>query len=513
MPKKRTSMSKIHDVLRLKFEAHLSNRHVAACLQLSCATITDILSRFRATQLPWPLPPDLTELQLEARLFPGRHTSLSRRDPDFALVHQELKRKGMTKLLLWQEYREAAPETAYGYTQFCHHYAGWVKRQKRSMRQLHTAGEKLFIDFCGPTIPIVNPDSGECRAAQIFVATLGASNFTYVEACESQNQESWLMAHANAFEFLGGVPHLLVPDNLKSAVSKADRYEPTINANYLKLARHYNTAVMPARPYKPKDKAKAENAVLIVERWILMRLRHQVFHTLASVNVAIRELLHELNQRPFREMHGCRQSLFDELDKPALRPLPAYRYEYVEVHQAKVGPDYHVLYRRHAYSVPHVHVGERVSLEASARMVRIYLRGQLIAQHVRSQRESGFTTLAEHMPLAHQKQKWTPQRLLGWGESIGPGTRQVVEWQLNHRAHPEQAYRSCLGLLNLARHYTDSRLEAACQHALTLGQPHRQFIHNLLKHHREGGAVGAESQPEESLEFSHTNLRGAGYYH
>jgi len=377
------------------------------------------------------------------------------------------------------------------------------------MRQLHIAGEKLFIDYCGPTVHIINPDTGEFRKAQIFVATMGASNFTYVEACESQKQESWLKAHVNAFEFLGGVPNLLVPDNLKSSTTKADRYEPILNENYLKLARHYNTAIMPARPYKPKDKAKAENAVLIVERWILMRIRKQTFYTLASLNQVLKELLHDLNNRSLRLQPGSRQSLFEKLDKPALKPLPALPYEYADHYQAKVGIDYHILYKKHAYSVPHIYVGERVELEASERLVRIYLKGECIAQHPRSHKEGGFTTITEHMPISHQKQRWSPERLMGWGGSIGSGTRTLVEHLLNSKPHPEQAYRACLGLLSLERKYTAIRLECACQKALLLERPNRATVANLLKNSLENQQEELELQTEP---LQHTNIRGGNYY-
>lgn len=509
MPKKRTPMSKINDVLRLKFEGKLSNRDVSQCLKIGAATVSDILGRFRNAKLPWPLPIDINESALEARLYPGKLSTHNKTPPDFALIHQELKRKGMTKLLLWQEYQAEYPETAYAYTQFCAHYQTWKKKLKRSMRQRHLAGDKLFIDYCGPTVPIVNPDTGEIRNAQIFVATFGASNYTYIEASENQKQESWLMAHVNAFEFFGGVPNLLVPDNLRSAVTKADRYEPTLNENYLKLARHYHTAVMPARPYKPKDKAKAENAVLIVERWILMRIRHQVFYTLASLNLELKRLLVELNQRAFRQLPGTRQSQFEQLDKPALNPLPSHRYEYVDHHHAKVGIDYHVLYKKHAYSVPHRYTGERIDIEASSRFIRIYFKGSCIAQHPRSAVEWGFTTIPAHMPVSHQKQLWSPQRLLDWGNNIGAATRAVVAHQLDSKPHPEQAYRACLGLLNLARKYTDERLEKACQSALLLERPSRMTVKNLLENKREDLSL---EPVQESEPLNHDNIRGAGYY-
>ncbi len=268
--------------------------------------------------------------------------------PDFGLCYQELKRKGMTKRLLWEEYHIEYQDRAYRYTQFCEHYTRWFKKQKRSMRQQHIAGDKLFIDYCGSTVPIVNPDTGEVRTAQIFVATLGSSNYTYVEASPSQGLEYWLQAHANAFEHFGGVLHLLVPDNLKSAVTKADRYEPVLNDSYRKLANHYRTAVMLARPYKPKDKAKAENTVLIIDRWILMRVRHQTIHTLAAPNLAIRDLMHDLNNREMRQVGASRKELFDKLDQPALKALPIQPYIYTETKRAKVGPDYHIQYKKGA---------------------------------------------------------------------------------------------------------------------------------------------------------------------
>ncbi|TKB50303.1 IS21 family transposase [Ferrimonas sediminicola] len=501
-------MKQIKEVLRLKYCAGLSNRDIARCLKIGASTVSELLTRCKSAGLGWPLDDGITDTQLSSRLYPQSLPSRGKRPLDFPTMHRELKRPAMTKLLLWQEYYQDEPESAYHYSQFCELYGRWINRQKRSMRQHHRAGEKLFIDFCGPTVPIVNPETGETYPAQIFVATLGASNYTYVEACRSQNSESWLMAHCNAFEFFGGVPQILVPDNLKAAVTKADRYEPVLNQNYARLARHYNTVVIPARPYKPKDKAKAENAVLIVERWILMRLRNQLFHSLGALNQALKQLLAELSDRPQRILSGSRRELFDHLDKPALLPLPSYRYEYVDSRRAKVGPDYHILYQKHAYSVPHALVGEPIELEASARLVRLYHRGQLIAQHPRSHKPGGFSTVDEHMPQSHQSQRWSPERLLGWGANIGPGTREVVAQLLRARHHPEQAYRSCLGLLNLSRQYSNAGLENACQKALLLERPQLKTVRNLLK--RPGEVQG--ELPLDNEPPAHTNLRGPGYF-
>jgi transposase len=267
---------------------------------------------------------------------------------------------------------------------------------------------------------------------------------------------------------------------------------------------------MPARPHKPKDKAKAENAVLLVERWIMMRLRHQTFHTFKELNLAIRELMNDLNQRKMKQYGASRKTLFDKLDKPALKPLPKQRYQYTETKRAKVGPDYHIEYRRHYYSVPHQLVGHHVELEASNRLVQIYHQGNLVAQHPRSQRERGNSTQPEHMPSNHQHQKWSPGRLLNWGANIGPATREVVNKMLNSKPHPEQSYRSCLGLLNLSKVHSESRLEQACKDALMLTKPNYTFINNLLKNNREG-QLSKDNTSTPNL--VHSNVRGPNCYH
>ena len=510
MPRKRTEMRKVKDVLRLKFEVGLSHRDVGKCLSLGPATVSEVLSRFKASDLSWPLPDGLSDIQLEGKLYTSSVAKRNKRLPDFTKMKQELKRKGMTKLLLWQEYCQDDTATAYGYTQYCEHYQLWLKKQKRSMRQHHIAGDKLFIDYCGPTIPIISPDTGEIRYnAQIFVATLGATNYTYVEAGRSQKQEDWIMAHVRAFNYIGGVPRLLVPDNLKSAVIKAHPYSPTLNENYAKMARHYGTAIMPARPYKPKDKAKAENAVLIVERWILMRLRHYMFYTLSDLNVKIKGMMEELNNRQQRMYPGSRKQQFELLDKPALASLPTYPYEYIDSKRAKVSPDYHVLYEKHAYSVPNGLVGDTVTIEASTNIVCIYHHNQLVAQHTRTHKDGGFTTIKEHMPHSHVKQRFGPERLLSWAENIGVGTRAVVEWHIQSRKHPEQAIKSCLAILHLTKQYGNARVEAACQKALLLERPHRTVVVNLLNNNKENTQ---ETPEQEENPVTHHNIRGQHYY-
>lgn len=432
-----------------------------------------------------------------------------RTDPDFALIDIELRKKGVTKLLLWEEYQVTNQGNCYGYSQFCDNYSVWKSQQKRSMRFNHKAGEKIFIDYCGPTIPIVNPDTGELRQAQVFVAVLGASNYTYAVATENQQLESWLSAHVSMFEFFDGVAELLIPDNLKAGVSKACRYEPTLNSSYQALANHYGCSVMPARPRKPKDKAKAENAVQIVERWIIARLRHQHFHTLGALNMAIKELLKDLNLRPFQRLPGNRTTLFEALDKPVLKPLPSAAYEFTDIHSAKVGIDYHVFYKEHFYSVPHAYVGKVVEVHATQRLVRVYHHLECIAQHIRSERSGGFTCCDEHMPKNHQHQKWSPDRLKNWAGQIGEATLAVTSAILESKRHPEQGYRACLGLLNLAKTYGDTRLEHACHKALEIGNPCRASVQSLLKSRLDSTASESE---EQTPNLTHSNIRGASYY-
>lgn len=512
-------MRKIKDVLRLHHESGLSRRGVAQALNISYGSTVNYLNRAQQAGLSWPLPADMDERTLGRLLFPTQPLTGQRRfvEPDYPTVHQELKRKGVTKHLLWQEYRQQHPHHGYSYAQFCHRYLAWLGKQQRSMRQLHRAGEKLFVDYCGPTMPVINPDTGEVRQAQIFVAVLGASNYTFAYASWSQNQADWLHAHVQAFEFLGGVPELVVPDNLKSGVSKAHRYEPDINPAYQQLASHYGVAVVPARPYKPKDKAKAEVAVQIVERWIMARLRHQTFFTLASVNKAIRFLLDDLNQRPFKKLPGTRRSQFEQLDQPTLRPLPSHPYQYADIKQARVHIDYHIEYDKHYYSVPHHLVKEKVDVQATEATIAIYRHGQRVASHPRSYRRGAHSTCPEHMPRSHRAMsEWSPERFLRWAGDIGEATRKVVNHILQEKRHKEQSYRRVLALLSNAKKYGRDRLNSACRRALSINSPTRSSVESILKQGLDQlplESENAQAQEEQlSLDY-HENLRGEAYYH
>jgi transposase len=496
----------------------LSYRGIANALNIGYGTVVDYLNRAQQAGLGWPIPEGLHERDLGRLLFPTQAATGQRRfaEPDFPEVCQELKRKGVTKLLLWQEYRQRHPDDGYSYAQFCHRYRVWLGCQQRSMRQVHRAGEKLFVDYCGPTMAIVNPDTGEYRETQIFVAVLGASNYTFACASWSQKQADWLNAHVKAFEFFGGVPELVVPDNLKSAVRKTHRYDPDINPSYQQLASHYQCVIVPARPYKPKDKAKAEVAVQIVERWIMARLRHQTFFTLASLNQAIRVLLDDLNQRPFKKLPGTRLSQFEQLDKPALRPLPAQPYQYADIKQARVHIDYHIEYDKHYYSVPHHLVKREVEVQATDSAVAICHQGQRVASHPRSYRRGAHSTCQEHMPQAHQAiQGWSPERFLSWAGDIGAETREVVRCILQEKRHIEQSYRRVLALLSNAKKYGRGRLNKACGRALLIGSPTRSSVESILKQGLDQVAVETPHnavQEELSLDH-HENVRGEDYYH
>jgi transposase len=512
-------MRKIKDVLRLKFEAGLSHQRIAAAVGLSKGAVSNYVQRAAQAGLSAPLAPDLDDAALEALLFPhapARATSYAA--PDFALIHQELKRKGVTLQLLWEEYSAAHPGGAYRYSQFCWHYGRFRDSLKRSMRQVHRAGDKLFIDYSGDTVPVIDAATGEVRSAELFIAVLGASNYTFAEATWTQQLPDWIGSHIRAFEFMGSVPALLVPDNLKSAIKKACRFEPEATSTYADMARHYGTAILPARPFHPRDKASVEAGVLLAQRWIVARLRNRQFFSLAELNAAISALLVDLNQRPFKKLEGCRASAFASIDRPAMLPLPPVRYEFSEWKHAIVNIDYHVEVAGHYYSVPHQLVRHKVEVRFTATTVECFFKGKRVAAHARSNSRGRHSTLPEHMPESHRKhQQWTPGRLLNWALSIGPGTRDVVRWQLENRPHPEQGYRACLGLLNLARHYGQPRLEAACLRALAMGSPTRKRIKSILEtkldqHPQLFAAATTTEAVAATPKRSHANVRGPEYF-
>ena len=505
-------MRQIRETLRLHMQAGLSYNEIGRVLKISKSVAGKYVSLARVAGVDWDLAQTLSDEDLEARLYrPALPRSSHQRAPDFGMVHQELKRPGVTLMLLWEEYATGNP-LAYKYTSFCVKYAEFARRQQRSMRQIHIAGEKLFVDYAGGTVPIVDPLTGEITQAQIFVATLGASNYTYACATPRQTTADWIGAQVQALEFFGGVVRLIVPDQTRALIKTPGRYDPEPNRTYDEFAKHYDCAVLPARPRHPRDKPKVEGAVLLVQRWILARLRNRRFFSLGELNVAIKELLADLNQRPFKKLPGCRRSAFELLDAPALRPLPASRYVISRWKTAKVNIDYHVEFEGHYYSVPHRLVGARIDVRVIGNLLECFASNQCVASHAVSTKRGGFSTTADHMPASHRAHlEWTPAKLIAWGQRIGVSTAAVLTWQLEHRPHPEQGYRACLGLLALVRRYSAERLEAACTRAMALRAPHLKSVTNILK-------SGLDRQPSlfpatYSPTIEHENVRGPDYYH
>jgi len=513
MPTERISMRKLKEIMRLKFEAKLSNRQIAGSINISPGTVCRYLQLLQKAEIIWPLPDDLSEDELEAKIFTRAVAGklLVYINPDLEYLHQELKKKNVTKQLLWDEYVSNNPGKHYSYSQFCMLYRQWCDERKVSMRQTHYAGEKLFVDYAGHTIPIHTKDSDLVINAQIFIAVLGASNYTYAEATMTQGLSNWIGSNVRAFEFFGGVPKIVVPDNLKSAVSKACKYEPDINPTYHQMAQHYNIAVIPARKYKPKDKAKVEGGVLIVSRWILARLRNRIFYSLAELNAVIKKLLEDLNNRPFKKLPGSRRSTFLSIDRPALQALPKDKYQFAEIKKATVHIDYHIEIDKRYYSVPYNLVKKKVEAHITDNIVSIYYKGERVASHAKITMQGRHNTIVEHMPIKHQKYHgWTSDRFLNWANEIGPSTCEIINGLLQKRMHPEQAYRSCFGVLDLAKKYSKLRLESACTRAVNIGAMSRKSVISILQHGLDQVPL---TEPRGSiLTESHENIRGAQYY-
>jgi transposase len=506
-------MHKIKAVLRLA-GLGLSQRQIALSCQIGQATVSDYLRLADQAGLRWPDVSDWDEDRLLAALSPPQRAAPVWRktaEPDFSAMRRELQtHKHLTLQLLWQEYREQHPE-GYGYSRYCSLYRAWLKRQDVVLRHEHRAGEKLFIDYAGDTIAVHDPATGEVRQAAVLVAVLGASNYTFAEATWTQGLADWIGSHLRAFEFFGGLPEIVVPDNLKSGVTKACRYEPDINRTYEEMAAHYGVAVIPARRMKPRDKAKVEAGVLVVERWIMAALRKRKFFSLGEVNAAIAELLARLNDRPFRKMDGTRRSLFEALDKPALRALPAERYQYGDWATARVNIDYHVVFEGHFYSVPYRLVQEQVEIRSSAGTVEIFHKGVRVASHVRSRESNKATTADEHRPKSHQRYlQWTPSRLVEWGRKVGPLTAELLERILASKPHPEQGFRSCLGIIRLGDKYGKQRVEAAARRALAHGTYSYKSVESMLRRNLDSLPETAATEPRPPLD--HPNIRGSEYF-
>jgi len=505
-------MRQVYEVLRLAYDQRLSQRAIARALGLSQSTVNEYLRRFRGSGVGWPIPPALDEAAVEARLFTDLTPPVGVRPaPEWGSIHAELKRKGVTLQLLWIEYKQREP-TGYQYTQFCQHYHDWAATIEPVLRQVYTAGEKAFVDYAGLTMPVVDAATGDTREAQIFVGALGASHLIYAEATWTQSLPDWIGSHVRMLEYVGGVPALIVPDNLKAGVTSPCYYEPVVHATYQDFATHYGTVILPARVRHPRDKAKVETAVQIVEREILAPLRHDVFHALAELQHAVAFALDRLNARPFQKLAGSRRSVFEATERAALRPLPPTRYELAVWKSAKVNIDYHISVAGHLYSVPYRLVGVQVTVRLTATMLEVLHQGTRVAVHARSVQKGHYSTEPTHRPKAHQRHlEWTPSRLIAWGTSIGLATGAVIDALLARSPHPEQGYRACLGLLSLKKRYDAVRLEAACVRACEAQTMRYRSVKSILATALDTIPVDPVT-PTTPLPATHAHVRGAAYY-
>lgn len=512
----KVNVKKIREILRLKFGClPYSNRAVGQSVRCSPSTVTDTVLRFVASNLTWPLPDEMSDAELERKLYSSKRDGVasSKVEPEWALVHRELRRKNVTLALLWTEYKTQHVDHGYEYSRFCELYSLWRGRLSLSMRQIHTFGEKCFVDFAGHTVAVGSPGNGDGFEAQIFVAVLGGSSYCYVEALRAQDLPCWISAHVNMLRFFGGAPAVVVPDNLKSGVKSPDFYDPEINPTYQEWAEHYGVAVLPARVRRPKDKAKVEVAVQVVERWVLAALRNRTFTNLTELNEAIDELMDRLNRRGFRKMPGSREQLFREHERPCLRQLPSEAYEVgIWIRERKVAFDYHVQVEERHYSVPYELAGKKVAVRLSTRTVEIFHDGLRVASHPRRYDSGGPLTVAEHMPSHHRAYAdWSPERLLQWAGEIGEPVREFCKELMGRRNHPEQGFRACLGILRLAKEHGNDALVAACRKGFRLRSFSYRTIQSILKHNLQNQPEREQPGSERPVQ-AHENLRGSGYY-
>ena len=513
MPGQRLPMRKIRDVLRLS-AAGMSKRQIAVSLGVGPTSAGDCVRRARAAGVTWPLPDDMTDGALEARLFPASTVlaaiKSTRPQTDWPTIHRELRRKGVTLQLLWEEHRAGHPN-GYGYSRFCELYRVWEGRLSPTMRQTHVAGERLFVDYAGTTLSVIDGTTGEILTAQLFVAALGGSSYTYADATFTQGLADWIGSHTRAFAFFGGVSAMVVSDNLKSGITKACFYEPAVNRSYAEMAAHYDTAIVPARPYKPRDKAKVEAAVLLATRWIIAKLRNRQFFSLSELNLGVAECLTTLNQRVTRHLGASRRELFDAVERSAMKPLPAEPFVFAEWKECRAGLDYHVEVEKHYYSVPHTLLREKMWARITARTVEVFHHGRRIAAHVRSSSNRRHTTVREHMPSSHQRYaEWTPERLQRQATEIGPKTSALVEIIMRERTHPEQGFRACVGIMRHLKAYGAERLEAACDRTLEIGARSYTSVTSILKNNLDRKRPASAT---DGPAIVHSNIRGPDYFH
>lgn len=502
-------MIKFREILRLH-DLGLNTSEISRSCVVARSTVRDYVQRATRQSLHYDQLEQLSDSEIHQLLGKGRKPSKEQSSIDYEEIHRELQHKGVTLALLWMEKKEQG-ELTYSYSGFCRRYRQWKKHQNLSMRQVYKGGDKLFVDFCGVTVPIVHPKSGKVVKAQIFVATLGASNYSYAEAVESQTLKNWIGCHQRALNFFGGVPCAIIPDNLKAGVKSACRYEPDINRVYQEFATHYGVAVIPARPKAPRDKAKVENAVQQVERQVLAPVRHETFTSFTKLNEVIQQKLSGLNHRTMKDYGLSRREMFEKVDEPELKPLPSQPFEFAEWRQARVNLDYHIEVERHYYSVPYEYVRKRVMVKISESLVQIFHDNQQIACHERSRIRFQHSTQEGHMPPEHWAYKMQSKaKFLAWAQQIGPATHQQVEAIFNKKSYDEQAFRSIRGVQDLNTCHGSERLEAACRRANALGIVGQHSLRSMLKHQLEFDPLPDERT--NVVPIHHANLRGQTYY-
>jgi len=503
-------MRKIKEILRQKYDAGLSARQIARSCSISHSTVNDVLRRAIKAKLAWPLPEELDESALEAMIYPPVKTNHEKSiTPDWVYIHLELRRKDVTLLLLWEEYKQKFLN-GYQYSQFCDLYRQWRCTLSVVMHQIHRAGEKLFVDWAGSKVNIIDVDTGEIKEASVFVATLGASSYSYAEAFMSEKLESWITAHCHAFEYFEGVTAIIVPDNTKTAVLKPCRYEPELNLTYLEMATYYGAAIIPAWVRKPKHKAKVESGVQVVQRWILAALRNRQFFSIHELNQAVSELLVKLNRKPFRKLNGSRHSLFLSLDRPALKPLPQKRYEFAQWKKARVNIDSHIECDKHFYSVPYQLLRKELDLRFTATTIEIFNKGSRIVSHQRSYAQNPYVTVPEHLPETQRKYlEWNPERISDWAKTIGPNTSKLIDSIMESKQYPEQGFRACMGIINLGKHYSKERLEAAATRALVYHIQSYKRFKSILENKSDQLPL---ELPLANPPAPHRNLRGSAYF-
>ena len=512
--RKRISMKKVIEILRLRFKEGLSIENCAKGACVGKATAHEVLKRAELLNINLSSLSLLTEEEIENILYPvkEKNKNLNSSLPDWVYIKNELMRKGVTLHILWLEYKKQFPE-GLQYTQFCVRYKSWTKQSKLSMRQNHIAGEKVFVDYSGLRQEYLDIYTGEIKYAEIFIGVLGASNYTFAIAVKSQTKKDWIYANNKMLEYFGGVPRIIVPDNLKSAVTSACKYEPDLNPSYREFAQYYSVAVIPTRARKPKDKGKVEVGVQIAQRWILARIRKQTFSSIEEINKAILPLLKELNLKVMRHLGVSRSELFEKYEKPALRQLPEYMYELAEWKQAKVNIDYHVEFEKHYYSVPHKHIHEKVELRSTRSMVEIFYLGKRIALHPRSFLIGKHSTISDHMPISHKEQKeWTPDRMLDWARNTGTEVEFFVQLLLEKYEHPQQGFRAALGIFRFAKTYSDARVNAACKRAIHYGDISFKSVRNILKNNLDKIELTENENTVKNKIVDHENIRGSSYF-